>query len=89
VSRRYLISGFVQGVGFRWFVLRHAQLLHLKGFACNLADGRVEVVADGTDEALAQLEARLRVGPASARVEQLEVTELGAAIAPEAGFEIR
>ncbi len=89
MTRRYLISGFVQGVGYRWFVLRHAQLLHLKGFARNLADGRVEVVASGTNEALAELERQLRTGPARARVDQLDITDLGTEIAPGGGFEIR
>ncbi|HEU4587922.1 MAG TPA: acylphosphatase [Gemmatimonadales bacterium] len=89
MTRRYLVSGLVQGVGYRWFVLRHAQLLRLRGFARNLADGRVEVVADGTPEQLAELEARLRAGPARSQVEQVEVTDLGASSAPGPGFEIR
>jgi acylphosphatase len=88
VTRRYLVSGLVQGVGFRWFVLRHAQLLHLQGYARNLPDGRVEVVADGTAEQLAELEARLRAGPARSRIDQIDVTELDAKAAPRGGFEI-
>jgi acylphosphatase len=89
MTRRYLVSGLVQGVGFRWFVLRQAQRLHLTGFASNLADGRVEVVAGGTVEQLAELEERLRAGPASSRVVEVEVTDVGADTAPIAGFEIR
>jgi acylphosphatase len=70
---RFLVTGVVQGVGFRWYAARHARELGLAGFARNLPDGRVEVVATGGDEdAMARLEARLRAGPAHARVDALE-----------------
>jgi acylphosphatase len=73
VTTRFLVSGQVQGVGFRWFVARHARSLGLGGYARNLPDGRVEVVASGgAAEALAQLEELLRAGPAHAQVERLE-----------------
>ena len=49
---RYLVSGRVQGVGYRYFVLREAERLGLAGFARNLPDGRVEVVAEGAEEVL-------------------------------------
>ena len=71
VTTRFLVSGMVQGVGFRWFVARHARALGLAGYARNLPDGRVEVVATGGDaaDALARLEELLRAGPAHAQVE--------------------
>jgi acylphosphatase len=69
---RFLVSGLVQGVGFRWFVARHARSLGLTGFARNLPDGRVEVVVNGTDERLTALERLLQQGPANAQVEQVE-----------------
>jgi acylphosphatase len=73
VTTRFLVSGEVQGVGFRWFVARHARTLGLGGYARNLADGRVEVVASGGGaEAIARLEELLRSGPAHSRVERLE-----------------
>jgi acylphosphatase len=73
VTTRFLVSGEVQGVGFRWFVARHARGLGLGGYARNLPDGRVEVVATGAGaEAIAQLEELLRAGPAHARVERLD-----------------
>lgn len=72
MSTRFLISGLVQGVGFRWFVARHARALGLAGFARNLPDGRVEVVVSGPDEALPALEQLLRSGPANAQVEGVE-----------------
>ncbi|HEX5385388.1 MAG TPA: acylphosphatase [Gemmatimonadales bacterium] len=86
---RYVVGGRVQGVGFRWFVLRHAQVLHLKGYARNLPDGRVEVIATGSPDDLAELEAQLRVGPARAAVASLEITPLATEAAPAGGFEIR
>jgi acylphosphatase len=72
MSTRFLVSGLVQGVGFRWFVARHARSLGLAGFARNLPDGRVEVVVSGPDEALPALEQLLRSGPANAQVERVE-----------------
>jgi acylphosphatase len=74
VSPRFLVSGMVQGVGFRWFVARHARALGLAGYAQNLPDGRVEVVVSGPEESLPKLEQLLRAGPASARVERVERT---------------
>jgi acylphosphatase len=75
MSTRFLVSGTVQGVGFRWYVARHARSLGLAGFARNLPDGRVEVVVSGPDEALPALERLLRAGPASAQVEAVERSE--------------
>jgi acylphosphatase len=72
VTSRFVVSGLVQGVGFRWFVARHARTLGLGGYARNLPDGRVEVVASGGEEALSRLAALLREGPAHARVARLE-----------------
>lgn len=72
MSTRFLVSGLVQGVGFRWFVARHARALGLAGYARNLPDGRVEVVVSGPDDALPALERLLRAGPANAQVEGLE-----------------
>ena len=69
---KYLISGEVQGVGFRWFVARHARTLGLSGYARNLPDGRVEVVVNGPEGVLPRLEELLRAGPANARVDRVE-----------------
>ena len=76
MTRRYVVAGLVQGVGFRWYAARHARGLCLTGYARNLADGRVEVVATGSDAAaLARLEALLRAGPAHARVDSVEAQD--------------
>lgn len=57
------VKGQVQGVGFRWWTRARALELGLTGTATNLADGRVEVVAEGPREACEQLLALLRGGP--------------------------
>ena len=75
-SYRYVVRGRVQGVGYRYFVLRQASALGVSGFARNLPDGDVEVVAEGRDEALADLEERLREGPSFASVSGVEREEL-------------
>jgi acylphosphatase len=69
---RFLVAGQVQGVGYRWFVARHARGLGLAGYARNLGDGRVEVVASGDESALNELEQLLRRGPANAQVSGVE-----------------
>jgi acylphosphatase len=90
VTTRFLVSGLVQGVGFRWFVARHARSLGLGGYARNLPDGRVEVVArGGAADALARLEELLRAGPAHARVEQLERQDDVEEPVSERSFDIR
>jgi acylphosphatase len=88
VTARFLVAGVVQGVGFRWFVARHARALGLRGFARNLADGRVEVVAGGEEEAIARLEERLRAGPAHARVESVSREDHVMAAVPPGSFDI-
>lgn len=75
-GRSYIISGRVQGVGFRYFAEREARRLGVTGWARNLADGRVEVRANGTEQQLDQLESRLRHGPPAADVRGFEVVEI-------------
>lgn len=70
-TARFLVSGRVQGVFFRASTRNEAERLGLGGSASNLADGRVEVVASGSDEALAALERWLWQGPPSARVDDV------------------
>ena len=86
-ARRYLIGGQVQGVGFRYFVLRSAQKLSVTGWARNLADGRVEVHGQGSAKVLDDFEGRLRIGPSRAEVRTFEVREESPAFL--AGFQIR
>ena len=67
-SRRFLISGMVQGVGFRYFAMRAAERQKVTGYAKNLRDGRVEVYAAGNEQALANFRADLDRGPQGAQV---------------------
>ncbi|MEW6758762.1 MAG: acylphosphatase [Acidobacteriota bacterium] len=65
------ITGRVQGVGFRYFVARRAQILGVHGWARNLSDGSVEVQGRGTPDALAALERALAEGPPHSRVDRV------------------
>ena len=71
-SARFLVSGKVQGVFFRASTREQARRLGLRGHARNLADGRVEVVVAGDDDAVEALAQWLRRGPPMARVETVE-----------------
>jgi acylphosphatase len=68
-----VVRGYVQGVGYRLFALREAQRLGLTGWARNRADGAVEVVAEGEEEALRQYLGRLEQGPSEAEVAHVDV----------------
>jgi acylphosphatase len=83
VCRRYRVRGKVQGVFFRASTARVAEGLGLAGWARNLPDGSVEVLALGDAAGLAALEDFLRTGPPRARVEEVSGTELPAAEMPE------
>ncbi|MGC2209757.1 MAG: acylphosphatase [Candidatus Korobacteraceae bacterium] len=81
--RRYLVRGRVQGVGFRWFVEREAQLIGVGGWVRNRDDGAVEVLASGTDEQLGTLYDKLREGPRAARIDGVDVDDA----APFGGYQ--
>jgi len=85
---RFLIGGKVQGVWFRASARDQAVALNLRGFARNLADGRVEVLAIGDDDAVEQLAQWLHFGPPQARVDELERIETEEDVHVD-GFEIR
>ncbi|MBK7845230.1 MAG: acylphosphatase [Bdellovibrionales bacterium] len=76
VCRHFLIEGLVQGVGFRFFVLREAKELKLDGWVRNLLDGRVEALVRGSENAIEALTAKLRKGPLTSRVENLTFEEV-------------
>lgn len=65
------VHGRVQGVGFRWWIRARALALGLVGSAGNLADGRVEIVAEGARECCEQLLAVLRAGDSPGSVDQV------------------
>lgn len=88
-ARRYLVSGMVQGVGFRWWVRVQASDLGLEGWVRNLPDGRVEVVAAGSEARLTVLEDGLQQGPMMAQVRNVEKSEIHDEIVRHIGFDIR
>jgi acylphosphatase len=88
-ATRWLVTGRVQGVGFRWFVARHAHAEGLAGWVRNLPDGRVEVVASGSEPGMAKLESRLRAGPPAAVVERVEKLDIPHDVITANTFEIR
>jgi acylphosphatase len=69
---RFIVSGKVQGVFFRASTAREAQRLGLRGHALNLPDGRVEVLALGNGNAVAELGRWLHRGPPAARVDHVD-----------------
>jgi acylphosphatase len=75
VARKYLVSGRVQGVGFRFFVERVANQLGLHGYVRNLADGSVEAYAIGSEVLLEEFQRHLAEGPRGARVTGVETSE--------------
>jgi acylphosphatase len=74
-TKRFVVRGRVQGVGFRWFVEREAGQLAVAGWVRNNPDGSVEVLATGNREQLSSLRSRLRQGPRAARVDDVEESE--------------
>ncbi|NQW12379.1 MAG: acylphosphatase [Alphaproteobacteria bacterium] len=68
-ARRLIVSGRVQGVGFRAWCVREANRLTLAGWVRNRADGAVEIVARGSEAAVNELAAVCRDGPSFARVD--------------------
>lgn len=83
-----LVSGHVQGVFFRASTSERAHELGVSGWARNLPDGRVEVLAAGEDDAIKAFRGWLDNGPSAARVDRIEDAEADPGDAP-AGFEIR
>ncbi len=84
----FLVSGRVQGVGFRYFTEREARRIGLQGWVRNLPDGRVETAAHGTPEQMEEFLRALQKGPPLSRVDA--VTRSGSMdLGSIAGFEIR
>lgn len=82
------VSGRVQAVGYRYFVIDHALSLSLRGYVRNEDNGDVEVLAQGTRLALERLLTLLRRGPSAARVSDVQVT-WGQPTEHFSGFHIR
>ena len=69
-----VVRGYVQGVGFRFFVVRQARAIGVTGWVRNRGDGAVQVVAEGRRSDLLALLTGLRVGPSEAEVQDVEVS---------------
>ena len=76
IARRYVLSGRVQGVGFRYFTQDAARREGLHGYVVNRDDGSVEAVAEGESESLERFERALRRGPSKSRVEHVVIDEV-------------
>jgi acylphosphatase len=88
MTRHYRVSGLVQGVGFRYFVMRQAERIGVEGWVRNTPSGDVEVQATGSVEQLTGLEQSLWKGPRFSRVANVEISEGGEDWGPVTGFEI-
>lgn len=71
IARRFVISGRVQGVGFRWFTKDVAVREGVTGWVRNLPDGRVEALAEGDADAVTRVERLLHRGPPGSRVQSV------------------
>jgi acylphosphatase len=85
-TRRYVVSGRVQGVGFRWFVEREAAQIGVTGWVRNTQDGDVEIMATGSREQHSSLRQKLQEGPRASRVD--EVSESNAPFLEAPSFRI-
>ena len=68
-----IVSGVVQGVGFRYFTLLTAKNYDIHGWVQNLANGDVEIVAQGTEEALGHFLSKIRIGPKFSHITNVTV----------------
>ena len=89
VARRYLISGRVQGVGFRYFAKDVADREGVAGWVRNLPDGRVEALVEGEDDAVTRVERALWQGPGGARVDAVAVDDGEPPSGAYHGFSVR
>jgi acylphosphatase len=88
IARRFIVSGRVQGVGFRYFALDAARREGLHGYVANQEDGSVEAVAEGESESVERFERAMRRGPSRSRVEHVMVDEIEPSQG-NSGFHIR
>ena len=75
IAKKFLITGRVQGVGYRYFAERWASQLGICGYVKNVWDGNVEVYAMGEAFALEELKRQLTDGPRSARVAAIDESD--------------
>lgn len=73
MQARIIVSGLVQGVNFRYFTLKQAQKIGIKGYVRNLPDGSVEAIALGEKWMIDEFTKQLKIGPASSRVTGIDI----------------
>ena len=88
IRAHIVVSGMVQGVGYRYFTVRNAMKLGLTGWVRNLRNGDVELEAQGERGDMAMLISQLKLGPQWSRVEQGKVSEVPV-VGNEAEFRVR
>ena len=88
IAIRLLLSGRVQGVGFRWFVMKRARDLPVTGWVRNLADGRVEIAVKGSRSDVEVLTAAVTGGPRLARVDNVEKYDMPVDVIASKSFEV-
>lgn len=76
ISRRFSVRGTVQGVGYRYFAQRSAARHQVVGYVRNMADGSVEILAEGSQKAVDEFKHDLAAGPTLAAVDVIEETVL-------------
>jgi acylphosphatase len=72
IARKFLFSGTVQGVGFRFFTQRVAARHQVRGYVRNLKDGRVEALAQGPEKSVEAFKHDLSAGPRHSKVDDVE-----------------
>ncbi len=72
IARRFFVNGMVQGVGFRYFAQRAAAKHQVKGFVRNIADGRVETFAQGSEAQVNGFRDDIATGPRFSKVDDIE-----------------
>ena len=70
---RIVVSGLVQGVNFRYFTLKQAGKIGIKGYVRNMSDGSVEAIADGENWMIDEFAKQLKIGPAASRVTGIDI----------------
>lgn len=73
LTHHLLVSGVVQGVGYRQFCREKARILGVTGWVRNLRDSRVEALIQGTNSVISDYKRMLDIGPARAKVEDIKV----------------
>ncbi len=76
ITRKFIVHGRVQGVGFRYFTERIAEAFDVTGYVRNAEDGSVEIVASGKPENLLSFREQIEIGPGGSRVDRIVAEEI-------------